>query len=644
MSQFSSPELQQISQKYINEATLPELAKPLDKNEPCARHYTISPADAQGHLFSVQLRIAFPDKQQLVRLPSWIPGSYLIRDFAKHLNQLQAIDDNHRPLKVTPIDKATWQIDAVENADGSIAAMNLSYQVYAWDLSVRGAHFDESHAFFNGTSVFLEVVDQRDLPCVMSLKKSPVCFKNAWKAATGMPPIEVDHHGFGHYHAEDYLALIDHPVEIGSFTEIEFRACGVPHKMVLTGIFDCDLERLKSDLIKVCEYEIQLFGEPAPMDSYLFQVMVTGSDYGGLEHRNSTALICSRNDLPYHGMEQASDGYLQFLELCSHEYFHTWNVKRIMPQAYQNPDLSAPIYSRQLWWFEGITSYYDALILLRCGLIDQETYLKLLGQQLTRVYRMPGRFKQSVSESSFYAWTKFYQQDENAPNAIISYYTKGSLVALALDLTIREQTQGNKSLDDVLLYLWDNYGKVAKGLEEFEIETLCSKITGIDLSDFFAQTLDGTDDFALEPLLEKFGFKFVLRSQNSLSDIGGPESGDALKVNFGANVVDASNGGVQLKHIWQDASAQLAGLAANDEIIALNGLRVGNKAQLEALLKRKQPGDTLECDYFRRDELRHCTITLTEAPLDRVELIVNESEPASLNWLDSVDLNESKTA
>lgn len=635
MSQFSSPELQQISQKYINEATLPELTKPVSKEEPCARHYRISPSNAHAHLFTVELRIAFPDKHQLLRLPSWIPGSYLIRDFAKHLNSLQAFDDNQNPLQVTPVDKSTWQVEASESEDSTIQAINLSYQFYAWDLSVRGAHFDETHAFFNGTSVFLEIVGQRDLPCVMSLKKSPVCFKNGWKAATAMQSIEIDHHGFGHYLAEDYLSLIDHPVEIGTFTEIEFRACGVPHRMVLTGIFDCDLERLKADLIKICEYEIKLFGEPAPMDAYLFQVMVTGSDYGGLEHRNSTALMCSRNDLPYHGMDKPSDGYLQFLELCSHEYFHTWNVKRIMPETYQNPDLSAPIYSRQLWWFEGITSYYDALILLRCGLIDQETYLKTLSQQLTRVYRMPGRFKQSVSESSFYAWTKFYQQDENAPNAIISYYTKGSLVALALDLTIREKTDGAKSLDDVLLYLWENYGKVGKGLKEFEIETLCSKISGIDLVDFFAKTLDGTEDFDLPDLMSKFGMELTLRTNNGLTDIGGPSNGDELTINFGANVVDAPNGGIQLKHIWQDSSVQLAGLATNDEIIALNGLRIYNKTQLESFLRRYRPGDKLECDYFRRDELRHCTIKLREAIADRVEIKASKASTDSLAWLES---------
>ncbi|WP_238843324.1 M61 family metallopeptidase [Thiomicrorhabdus xiamenensis] len=619
MSQFSSPQLQQINQSYMAEMKLPELAKPITKEEPCARHYTITPFDPNGHLFTVEFRIAFPAPKQRLSLPNWIPGSYLIRDFSKHLIDLQAYDDAQTPLTVTPVDKSTWEVDSSGNA------FTIKYQVYAWDLSVRGAHFDDTHAFFNGTSVFLEAEGQRDFPCVMSLKKSPVCVKNAWKVATGMPSLEVDHHGFGHYHAENYLALIDYPVEIGSYVEIDFRACGVPHKMVLTGVFNCDLERLKSDLTTICEYEIRLFGEAAPFDNYLFQVMVTGSDYGGLEHRNSTALICSRNDLPYEGMQKPTEGYLQFLELCSHEYFHSWNVKRIMPKAYQNPDLSQPIYSRQLWWFEGVTSYYDALILQRCGLIDEQTYLDQLGKQLTRVYRMPGRFKQSVADSSFFAWTKFYQQDENAPNAIISYYTKGSLVALALDLLIREKTQGKKSLDTVLLHLWQHFGSKGIGLEEFEIERICSEVSGIDLKDFFTQLLDQTEDYDLATLFSHFGVNFTLRNMNSLADTGGQgNTQEQLAVDFGANLEETANQTLAVRHVWQERTAQLAGLSSGDEIIAINDLRVTSKSQLESLLKRAQIGDKWTCSYFRRDELRQCRLVLTASTTDRVELSFKE--------------------
>ncbi|MEA3405024.1 MAG: M61 family peptidase, partial [Pseudomonadota bacterium] len=364
-------------------------------------HYSVNPIDPKGHLYEVSLTIENPSQPiQTLSLPNWIPGSYLIRDFSKHIISLKAKSIDQQEVDLTSIDKSTWQFES----NGS--PVTVTYQVYAWDLSVRGAHFDETHGFFNGTSVFLCVDGQRDQACSVQIQPNDFTAENGWKVATGMPARQITESGFGLYQADDYDALIDYPVEMGTYTEIQFEACGVPHKMVLTGIFECDEDRIKEDLIKICEYEINLFGQPAPMESYLFQVIITGSDYGGLEHRNSTALMCSRDDLPYKGMEEATEGYLQFLELCSHEYFHSWNVKRIQPAVYQASDLKEPAYTNQLWWFEGITSYYDALILLRAGLVDNKTYLKLLAQQMTRVYRMPGRFKQSAADSSWHTWTK----------------------------------------------------------------------------------------------------------------------------------------------------------------------------------------------------------------------------------------------
>ncbi|NPA72831.1 MAG: M61 family metallopeptidase [Gammaproteobacteria bacterium] len=596
-------------------------------------HYRLCPADPKGHLFEVTLTIPQPEMPvQNISLPTWIPGSYLIRDFSKHLLSLSAQDSQGQPLTINMVNKSCWQIDSASSHGQPIT---ISYQVYAWDLSVRGAHFDESHAFFNGTSVFLAVENQRSTPCLVSILETEQTQSQQWRVATGLPYTEINAQGFGDYMATDYATLIDHPFEIGDYTEICFEACGIPHKMVLTGLFDCDQARLKADLIKICEYEIELFGAPAPMQDYLFQVMVTGSDYGGLEHRNSTALMCSRNDLPYEGMGEASEGYLQFLELCSHEYFHTWNVKRIQPAVYQNADLSSPVYTNQLWWFEGITSYYDGLILLRAGLINADTYLKLLAKQMTRVYRMPGRFKQSVAESSLTTWTKFYQQDENAPNAIISYYTKGSLIALALDLMIRQQTQNDKSLDDVLLTLWSQYGKTERGLVEGEIERICSEVSGIDLSDFFARYLYGTEDIPFETLFAAVGIEFTLRSPTALMDLGGATSEPCLAVSLGANLADTPTGGVKITHVWQQQSAYQAGLSAGDELIAINEIRVHNKQQVETLLKRSQANAQWQCCFFRRDELRQCTLTLQAAEADRVSL-AEVSEPSSTvttEWL-----------
>ena len=597
--------------------------------------YRISAFDPKSHYIKVNLTIDKPNQpEQKLRLPNWIPGSYLIRDFAKHIVGINITSQSGQSIEVNAIDKSNWSFSSNE-------AVSIEYLVYAWDLSVRGSHFDESHAFFNGTSVFLEVVGQADKTCEVTIERSEISQKNSWKVATGMPKKDIDAYGFGLYQADNYPALIDYPVEMGAFTEIDFEACGIPHKMVITGIFECDEQRLKDDLVKICETEINLFGHPAPVEDYLFQVMVTGSDYGGLEHRNSTALICSRDDLPYKGMKEATDGYLQFLELCSHEYFHTWNVKRIQPRVYQESDLQTPVYTNQLWWFEGITSYYDGLILQRAGLVDNKTYLNLLAKQMTRVYRMPGRFKQSVSESSWLTWTKFYQQDENAPNAIISYYTKGGLIALGLDLTIRIETKGQKSLDDVLLYLWEHFGKTQTGLVDGQIEEICSQVSGIDLTDFFADYLFGTKDIPFTKLFAEFGIDFSLRAQLGLDDLGGdlgsgtgePSVDTSLPNHLGANVSNTAQGSLKITHVWNDQPAYQAGLTAGDELIALNGLKISNKAQLDTLLKRHDNTKTIPCHYFRRDELRTTSLIL-EAPLkDRVALKELTFNQEQLSWL-----------
>lgn len=596
-----------------------------------AIQYSITPQDPKGHLFEVTLTIETPlEPYQQLRLPNWIPGSYLIRDFSKHLIDLKAMSAENEPIELSLIDKSTWQFAS----NGK--PVTIRYQVYAWDLSVRGAHFDESHAFFNGTSVFLAVDGQREKPCLLEVVGTEFTKSCHWKIATGLAPQKVDKFGFGTYYATHYNSLIDHPFELGTYTEIEFEACGVPHKIALTGLFELDKARLKDDLIKICEYEIKLFGEPAPMKSYLFQVMVTGSDYGGLEHRNSTALMCSRDDLPYIGMKKATDGYLQFLELCSHEYFHTWNVKRIQPEIYQKADLSEPVYTNQLWWFEGITSYYDGLILKRAGLVDNETYLNLLAKQMTGVYRMPGRFLQSVAQSSLLTWTKFYQQDENAPNAIISYYTKGSLIALGLDLTIRQQTQGEKSIDDVLLYLWQHFGKTGIGLQEGQIETLCSDVSGIDLTDFFKRYLHGTEDLPFETLFKGVGIEFSLRQPTALKDLGGsiPPENESIELQFGANIADTLQQTVKITHVWNNRPAHQAGLSSGDELIAINGIKVSNQSQLQQRLKRSQQNTPWQCHFFRRDELRSCLVHLTAAPEDRVTLIEMPSKPVnSIKWL-----------
>ncbi|MES9938833.1 MAG: peptidase M61, partial [Sedimenticola sp.] len=382
--------------------------------------YQVKPVSPEAHLFEVTLKIAEPDQQgQMLVMPSWILGSYMIRDFAKNLVTLTA-QSGGQQVAWEKQDKQSWLFAPCGGE------LTVTYTIYAWDLSVRSAHLDTTHGYFNGTSLFLRVVGQEQQPCDVELLPPDGDAYVGWRVATTLQENMASYLGFGSYKAANYDELVDHPVEMGTFDYAEFDVAGVPHTIAITGRHDADMERLCSDLEVLCNSHIDMFGQLPEMDRYLFQVMAVGDGYGGLEHRSSTSLICKRTDLPKRGEEKVTKGYRQFLGLASHEYFHLWNVKRIRPEAFRTADLSKEVHTRLLWAFEGITSYYDDLSLIRTGRIEAESYLELLAQVITRVQRGSGRRKQSLSDSSFDAWTKFYKQDENAPNAIVSYYAKGA--------------------------------------------------------------------------------------------------------------------------------------------------------------------------------------------------------------------------
>jgi predicted metalloprotease with PDZ domain len=406
-------------------------------------------------------------------------------------------------------------------------------------------------------------------------------------------------YGFGRYAADNYDELIDHPVEMGTFALASFKAHGVQHDIVFTGrIPNLDLQRISNDLKKICEAQIALF-EPAskraPMDRYVFMTMVVGDGYGGLEHRASTALICSRADLPVIGQKEMSDGYRTFLGLCSHEYFHTWNVKRIKPAAFAPYDLTRESHTSLLWLFEGFTSYYDDLMLVRSGVIDTEAYLKLVAKGINGVLRGSGRHKQSVAESSFDAWSKYYRQDENAPNAIVSYYAKGSLVALALDLTIRTETRGKRSLDDVMRALWQQYGRDfydaeegGRGVTDAEVDALFDRVTGLKLKRLLDRWVRGTEDLPLAKLLAPFGVVYADTRKRSKPSLGVRTTRD--------------NADCKVANVYEGGAAHGAGVSAGDILVAIDGLRV-TAANLDAVLARYRIGDTVALHVFRRDEL-----------------------------------------
>ncbi|CAN5361764.1 PDZ domain-containing protein [soil metagenome] len=596
-------------------------------------HYSIIARRPEAHVFEVTLTIAAELASQPLdlALPAWIPGSYMIREFARNIVSIEA-SCRGKPVALVKTDKHSWSAPAVDGA------LVVRCEVYAWDLSVRAAHLDRSHGFFNGTSVFLRVRGHEHRPCSVDIRRPPGRYAR-WQVATALTRAAgTEPNGFGVYLAGDYDELVDHPVEMGTFLHATFRAAGVDHEVAITGVVpNLDLDRLLRDLKTICESQIRLF-EPrrakAPFDRYVFFIMTLDEGYGGLEHRASTALVCKRDGLPILAAKARSakatadrngEAYRTFLGLASHEYFHSWNVKRIKPAVFAPTyALDAEVHTRLLWVFEGFTSYYDDLTLVRTGLFTREQYLAALAKVITGVHANPGRLHQSVADSSFDAWTKYYRQDENSPNAIVSYYQKGSLVALCLDLLIRTETNGKRSLDDVMRLMWDRFGRTfydgdRQGIDEEAFASLAEEATGVSLKTAVRNFAYGTSDLPLERLLAKVGIATTSHDNAR------------LEVGLGVRVKSVGNDCV-IANAIEGQAGMAAGLSAGDVIAAIDGLRV-TAATFETLMRRYRIGDVVTVHAFRRDELFTTTIALQRASGDTRLAAVSPKLPATTRRL-----------
>ena len=538
--------------------------------------FTVTAKNLHAHLFEVELKLQNPNPLgQVFSLPNWIPGSYLIRDFAKNIVSIQARSGS-QALLIKKLDKNHW-ISAPCQEE-----ITLSYEVYAFDLSVRSAYLTNERAFFNGTSMFLLPLGFENEQCELHiLPANSAQTLGNWSCATGLKKTKEFN-----FIANNYQDLIDHPVEMADFTLFDFEVQNVKHQMAITGMHNTDIKRLQQDLKTICEHHVSFFNNSMPFDDYLFLTLVRTQGYGGLEHKNSSSLICSRKELPAIGMQEISKDYTRFLALCSHEYFHAWWVKTIKPASFHNLDLNRENYTEQLWIFEGFTSYYDELSLLRAKLLTPEQYLDLFAQTVTRVQKSKGRLTQSLAQSSYEAWTKFYQQDENAPNAIVSYYTKGALLAFVLDVEIRKQTNGEKTLDDIVKHVWDGYQSC--GLEDNTIQTIINQITNTDFSEFFKDYLYGVKELPLQACFEYMGIdcQFV----EYLADLS----------DFGLSVSTQGEFS-QITQVFADSSAQLAGLYVGDKIVSVNFQHLKDKA-LIAQLNQYAPGEVIKVGVLR-DEL-----------------------------------------
>jgi len=582
--------------------------------------YGILPADPGAHIFQVTVAIDRPDPTgQRFLLPAWIPGSYMIRDFARNIVRLRALDASGRRVRVRKLDKHTWRCAALTPGQ----TLTLAYEVYANDLSVRSAHLDTTRGFFNGSSVFVLPLGKEREACRVDIFAPRERRYRNWQVATTLTPARGTQSGrFGRYLARDYDELIDCPVELGGFVIGRFAVQEVQHEISVTGeVPGLDLSRLTNDLARVCATHARMF-EPrtrrAPFERYLFLTMTVDEGYGGLEHRRSAALLCRRDDLPHTDMKASTEAYRRFLGLASHEYFHAWNVKRIKPADFAAYDLERENYTALLWLFEGFTSYYDDLALRRAGLLTPNQYLDTFATTLTTVLQRSGRLKQSLAESSFDAWIKYYRQDENAPNSVVSYYQKGALVAAALDLMIRHATAGRRSLDDVMRLLWRRYksaGANYAGVSDEQLAPAIQEATGLDLSRTLRAWTRQTQEPDFGQLLPAFGVR-VERA---------PALDSPHFALLGCRLASATD--ARISQVFDGSPAQSAGLSAGDQVVALNGLRAGG-GRLDALLARYRPGDRVQILVFRRDELLRFELRLSSRPPEKWKLSIDPKAPA----------------
>lgn len=599
-------------------------------------YYTISVISSHEHLFNVKLNASIaPTTKTQVALPAWIPGSYMIRDFSRNLISLNCTT---KTLCLTQLDKQTWSLEHIQGE--RFQSVELEYEIYAYDLSVRSAFIDDEYAFFNGTSVFLSIQGAENVQHILNVDSKSMG-KSA-DIATAMLPVLDDASTIKeieHFSSSNYLEFIDHPVLFGLFDKHSFTYEDCEFHLVFTGRNNIDFFRLQKDLEPIISHHLELFGE-IPCKEYWFMTLVCDKGFGGLEHLSSTVLQYSRFDLPLVKTDKSEGAstnisseiekeYQTFLSLCSHELFHTWHVKRIKPKIMQQPNLSQETYTPQLWIYEGFTSLYDDLSLARAKVITPKQYLDILNQVVSRLLNNPGRFKQSVAQSSFEAWNKFYKQDAGSTNHIVSYYNKGTIVALCLDILLRQQSQEAVSLDTIMLDLWQDYGKVGQGTPDDVIQQICKEKHNIDLDSFIHMATQTTLDLPLPSLLQHIGIQLNTRSKQNMQDKGG-ELKVINDVDIGANLA-MNNQQLSVVSVQQGRAAARAGMHIGDIIIAVNGWQC-NEERFYKVLQQQEKGAFMPIHIMRDGRLKQLSFELTPAIYDICVLEIADNNKFE-SWL-----------
>ncbi len=532
-----------------------------------------------------------------VKMPVWAPGSYLVREFPKHVESFSCTGANGKSISSRKINKNTWRVTS-----GNHRSFQISYRVYAFELSVRTSFIDAEHAYLNGTSIFMYCDKLMQEP--VSLKIFP--FKDWKKISVALEQVE-DARAW-HFKAANYDELVDAPFEIGNHVSFSFIAMGVPHEVAMFGAGNYNTARIKADFTKIVEECTAVFGEH-PCKRYVFIIHNLSSGGGGLEHANSTTLQTHRWS---YGSESS---YADFLSLVAHEYFHLWNVKRLRPVPLGPFDYSNENYTELLWLAEGFTAYYDDLMLRRCGFISDTDYLQRIAGSMSYCSNVKGAAVQPLSESSLDAWIKFYRPNENSSNTTVSYYTKGSVVAALLDLEIISSTEGKKSLDDVMREMYALYfKKLNRPFTEKEFIAVVNKVTGKPMDDFFIKYVHDTVSL---PLFEKISAVGL-----ELKDLNA--SGKTAWTGAGTNF---AGGKLTVTSVERNSPAWTAGLNVNDEIIAIDNYRSGD--DLSKMLSMKKPGDEARFTIARNGILMDVLLTLKKSGAVKYVLEKTENPTAS---------------
>ena len=552
--------------------------------------YQVAMENPQHHFYQVTLQITGWQRDRLdLKFPVWTPGSYLVREYAKNLQEFRVFDGNSKTLEYRKESKNHWQIHTQ-----GISEIVVSYRIYANELTVRTSHLDRSHGYFNGACLFFRVVELEECPIRVAISVP----NPAWKISTALPLVPGETATFT---ASNFDRLVDSPFEIGTHQIYEFEALEKPHELLVwgeSGEGNLPVEQTIADIRKIINVEAKMFGG-LPYDRYLFLLHLTNKR-GGLEHDDCCSLI-----FPKFGFRER-ESYCGFMQLVAHEFFHLWNVRRLRPVGLESYDYDRENYTPSLWFCEGGTSYYDLLIPLRAGIYDAPYFLGELGKEITRYQNTPGKDIQPLNESSFDAWIKLYRSDANSANTQMSYYLKGSLVCLMLDLIIRARHNNQRSLDNVMQQMWEKFGQNSIGYTPQQLQEAIESVAGISLQEFWELTLNTTKDLPLNESLEPFGLQ--LKAQVKI----------ATTCYLGLTARN-DRGSSWVKFVAAGSPAHQAGIDPGDELLALNGIRV-TAEQLSDRLKDYHPGDKITLTLFHSDRLLDVSVTLAPPKPDRYTL------------------------